>query len=184
MKMHQRCIGCSSFLFMLSLFPNLNIYGSNACSRCEVIKPDELDVIYDSKVEIFVKYRKQSISHPNLITDNYRDKIAINLDGVVVGEAVCPSQFTLRGLQPGMHLLSISVVTSNESLRSRCKGQADILAYNRTFFVAHEMFRPGRPWSPPTPPESFAIGNTISDDTKDADSLCSLGVESDGIDSF
>ena len=118
---------------------------SHASKMCQFTQPNELEVMYDNSVPFSVSIfneDKEMSSQNKLIL-----KVNIELDGSVVTQATCPSRFMLKGLGAGMH--SISIILVSQLNKDKTWGPIEKLrSPNRTFFVAHEMFRPGRPWRP------------------------------------
>lgn len=121
----------------------------SSAKACQFKKPLQLQVFFENVAEIQLTRSPSSRSHGH--EDN---KLQIVVDGSLVSRVDCPSKFYIRNLQAGMHNISFhsaskSGLAHENTSVSKPPGLKIVLDQYRTFFVAHESFRPGHPWSPP-----------------------------------
>ena len=154
LKEHFLCLA----IFLLVSFPTHYTNGSVqshdvGSQSCEILQPSESETIFDSKVEILAGF------HQRFDSSNSRRRhsesvsvISVMLDGVLVGEAECPSRFTIKGITAGVHTLSLSKHKANSTPGSKAGSSSSSTASStRNFFVAHSSFHPGQKWSPNWP---------------------------------
>ena len=144
----------SLLLILTNLSPSrpTNLDDPNS-PHCTIVQPSDLDVLYANDAEVVLELRRgPSARGGRAVAKALR--VSVRVDGAAAGDSPCPARLTLRGLQAGMHVLSLAPAAADSPHRARRAAAASTTTTtaNRTFFVAHDMFRPGRPWSPPSPP--------------------------------
>ena len=121
--------------------------------QCTIVQPSDLDVLHANDAEVVLELRRGPSARDGRLAAQAL-RVSVRVDGAAAGDSPCPARLTLRGLQAGMHVLSLAPAAADSPHRARRAAAASTTTTtaNRTFFVAHDMFRPGRPWSPPPPP--------------------------------
>ena len=100
---------------------------SEGTPECEVGVPVELAVFYTARVDVQLLRRSRR-----------QVQVQVVVDGAAVATVDCPGSFALNHLVAGPHVLSLAPAGAAPRASAR----------NTSFFVAHSMFREGKPSSP------------------------------------